>query len=77
MKAILLTGNFIKPQVLVVVNNTAIDVCKWLKTPIRNRRKLRHQIVNENTLYTNIEIFTEQQFQQFLIQLLCPFIRAT
>jgi hypothetical protein len=63
MQAIILRGDFIKTQFLIVTKEyKAIDFKRWL-TKGESVRKLKHLILKEDTEYTTKEILSINEFQ--------------
>lgn len=63
MKALILSGDFIRPQLLMETGGGVVDLEKWLKADARGRKKLRHKIVGADTEHTRIEVLSDEDFK--------------
>ena len=62
----IVSGDFIKTQMLAVVGGSAVDLWRWIKADVRGRKKLRHKIVGEDTAHTKLEVLTEEDFRNVM-----------
>lgn len=69
MKALLVTGEVIRPQVWISndAKTSAVEFPEWLKNPKRRkRRNLRFATLSEDTEYVQTEEFSVEDFRLLL-----------